>query len=64
MKKFLVFLVAISIQLCCFSLAFSASFEETKRAADQGDAVSQLNLGFMYEFGEGVQQNHSTACQW
>ena len=64
MKKFLVFLVAISIQLCCFSLAFSASFEETKRAADQGDADAQFNMGAMYYDGEGVQQDYQKAKQW
>lgn len=64
MKKLLVFLVAISIQLCCFSPVFSASFEETKHAAEQGDAAAQFFLGTMYYNGQGVQQDYQKARQW
>lgn len=64
MKKLLVFLVAISIQLCCFSPAFSVSFEETKHAAEQGDPAAQFSLGVMYANGQGVRQNLATAKEW
>ncbi len=33
-------------------------------AADQGDADAQLNLGFMYDHGEGVPQNYAEAVRW
>ena len=64
MKKIFVFLVAISIQLCCFSPAFSFSVEETKRAAEQGDAVAQSQLGCIYALGRGVRQDYQKARQW
>lgn len=64
MKKLLVLLVAISIHLCCFSAAFSASFEETKRAAEQGDANAQTVIGSMYDLGLGLPQDYQQAKQW
>ena len=33
-------------------------------AADQGYAVAQSNLGFMYANGQGVPQNHAEAVRW
>ena len=30
-----------------------------RRAAEQGDAYAQLNLGLMYDLSEGVPQNYS-----
>ena len=33
-------------------------------AADQGDANSQLNLGWMYHYGEGVRRDEVTAYAW
>ena len=35
-----------------------------RRAAEQGDAFAQNNLGFMYEYGEGVLQNYVLAHMW
>ena len=65
MKKLFLFFAIISIQLCCFSPAFSVSFEEaTKRAAEQGNANAQLTLGIMYNLGEGVPQDFAKAHQW
>ena len=32
--------------------------------ADQGNARAQHNLGFMYDKGEGVPQNHAEAVKW
>jgi TPR repeat protein len=32
--------------------------------ADQGDANAQNNMGFMYEKGHGVPQNHTIAVEW
>ena len=47
------------------SNAFAApDFDETKAAAEQGDAVAQNNLGFMYDKGEGVPENDAEAVKW
>jgi tetratricopeptide (TPR) repeat protein len=35
-----------------------------RRAADQGYAMAQYNLGVMYERAEGVPQNHAAAVEW
>jgi uncharacterized protein len=32
--------------------------------ADKGDGVAQLNLGVMYEDGEGVPQDYTEAVKW
>lgn len=34
------------------------------RAAEQGDADAQYNLGVMYEFGDGVPQSYKQAVKW
>jgi uncharacterized protein len=47
------------------SNVFAATdFDETKAAAEQGDAVAQYNLGVMYEKGEGVPENDAEAVKW
>jgi len=44
--------------------ADAPSFEEVQRAAEQGDSVSQFNLGWMYANGESVPLNHTQAFKW
>jgi TPR repeat protein len=39
-------------------------FEETKRAAEQGYARAQYNLGQMYRKGDGVPENDAEAVKW
>ena len=39
-------------------------FQETLRAAEQGDAKAQFNLGGMYFNGRGVPQDNAQAAQW
>ena len=36
----------------------------SRLAADQGTAAAQFNLGFMFERGQGVTQNHAEAVKW
>ena len=38
--------------------------EALRRAADQGDADAQYNLGVMYSNGEGVPQDFTQAMAW
>ncbi|WP_425537026.1 tetratricopeptide repeat protein, partial [Klebsiella pneumoniae] len=35
-----------------------------RKAADQGDATAQYNLGFAYANGQGVRQNKSMAKEF
>ena len=35
-----------------------------RKAAEQGDAGAQNNLGVVYELGQGVPQDHKTAVKW
>ena len=37
---------------------------EIRRAAEQGDADAQFNLGHMYHNGNGVPQDHTEAIRW
>ena len=39
-------------------------FEETKRDAERGLAFAQVNLGLMYDLGEGVPENNTEAAKW
>ena len=40
------------------------SFERYKKAAEQGDVEAQYNLGLMYEFGDGVEEDFDQAVKW
>ena len=50
--------------LCLALTAWAQDFESTKRAARQGDAQAQADLGKMYATGQGVTQNHAEAVRW
>lgn len=43
---------------------FQAAFRELKPLAEQGNAFAQINLGVMYENGEGVPQDYVEAVRW
>ena len=45
-------------------MAQTSDFEAIQRAADQGDAEAQFNLGWMYDTGKGVSQDYGEAVQW
>ena len=38
--------------------------EDTKKGAEQGDAVAQFNLGVSYANGDGVPENDAEAVRW
>lgn len=40
------------------------AFEWNTKAAGQGHAAAQNNLGVMYEFGKGVHQDDQKAVEW
>jgi uncharacterized protein len=43
---------------------FTTALLEWKPLAEQGDALSQVNLGLMYDEGKGVAQDYKTAVKW
>ena len=43
---------------------FATALREWTPLAEHGDADAQCNLGWMYEFGEGVPLNYKTAVKW
>lgn len=40
------------------------NFERTKALAEQGNASFQTHLGWMYQFGKGVQKDDKEALKW
>jgi hypothetical protein len=50
----------------CFdeSASFKRHFSDCRIKANQGDALAQYNLGFMYEDGHGVTKNAWKAIYW
>ena len=38
--------------------------EQVRKAAEQGDAQAQCELGVLYENGQGVPKNHGKAAKW
>ena len=43
---------------------FVTALREWKPLAEQGNARAQVNLGLMYQKGDGVPQNYKTAVKW
>jgi len=43
---------------------YATAFGEMKPLAEQGDADSQNNLGFLYYHGQGVPQDYVQAHMW
>ena len=42
----------------------ATAFQEFKKAAEQGHAKAQYNLGLMYDNGRGVLQDYKQAVKW
>jgi len=40
------------------------SFDELRRAAEQGDSVAQCNLGNSYHKGNGIDKDEREAVKW
>ena len=43
---------------------FAAALDEWRPLAEQGDASAQYNLGWMYDYGEGVREDNVEAARW
>ena len=64
MKKGQIFVAALFL---CVAINFSAHGDVVngiKALAEQGDAVSQYHLGYMYEYGRRVPKDRVLAYMW
>jgi TPR repeat protein len=43
---------------------FSTEFRENLLPAQQGDAKAQVFVAYLYETGQGVEQNYAKAAEW
>ena len=43
---------------------YATALTKWRRAAQQGDAQAQSNLGVMYQYGQGVEQDYKEAVRW
>ena len=43
---------------------YGTAFRQWRPLAEQGDAIAQNNLGFMYAQGRGVRQDNVEAMKW
>ena len=62
----LAFLLIALVVLAGFQpgTAKAQDLEQLRKAAEQGDAETQYNLGYMYDKGEGVPENDREAVKW
>ena len=44
--------------------SYAEALKWFRKAANQGDAAAQFNLGLMYRMGQGVPQNYVLAHMW
>ena len=54
------------VALAAFQPGFAddQDIEQLRKAAEQGDAAAQYNLGVMYKKGAGVPENYAEALKW
>ena len=64
MKTFFKMFMAAVLILVSNSAFPAPSLEDIRKAADQGDAAAQYNLGIRYEIGYSVAQNMDQAKAW
>ncbi len=70
LTRFSQLLVTLALGLSCLPDAFGQTATSTdplktlRARAEQGDAVTQYNLGAMYNNGEGVTQDYAEAVRW
>ena len=61
--SFLIFSLVLSLTIS-FSQAQTAHIDSLRQKAEQGDADAQFMLGYAYDFGKGVLQDHKEAVKW
>jgi len=64
----LTFVLALALSVSAQAQTFDDGLAEAvklyRKAAEQGNAYAQYNLGFMYGNGEGVPQDYVEAHKW
>jgi hypothetical protein len=63
MKQILLMIALVAL-VGCGKKPAEGSFAQTKAKAEAGDADAQYNLGAMYDFGQGVEQDFKEAVKW
>ena len=58
------FIAALFLLLAVPCVAATLPFAETRKAAEQGDAAAQYNLGVMYDEGKRVTRDDAEAVKW
>ena len=56
--------VLSALVVCVSVQAQTPEIDALRARAEQGDAVAQFNLGWMYDTGEGVPQDDAEAVRW
>ena len=65
LKKMMMALLVLGLSFSQMAQADNVPhFQETLKAAEQGDTEAQFNLGVMYAKGIGVPQDYAQAVQW
>ena len=63
--RFTAFLIALLVGVSySTAVADGSSFEEDRKAAEQGNAAAQYELGDMYYWGQGVPRDYTEAMKW
>ena len=57
-------LLSAVVMILTVRLTIASDLDSLEAAAEQGDAAAQVNLGVMYNAGEGVPQNDTVAVRW
>ena len=60
----LIVIIAIAVYFSFVSDFNQKPQQEYRLAAEQGDAMAQTNLGWMYDNGEGVPEDDTEAVKW
>jgi len=64
LKKFVMFLFVAGLLIAAPEAGAQSSIDDLRAAAEKGDVEAQLELGFIYEEGRGVRQDHAAAVKW
>src|SRR3990172_8939848 len=64
MKRAIAFLILSLVMPVMAGAQDLASLEQTRQAAEQGNADAQLEMGILYEFGFNMPKNNVTALAW
>ena len=43
---------------------YTEAFKYCKKSAEQGHEEAQFNLGYMYQYGQGIKQDYFKAFEW